>query len=224
MKIKNYTIFNSNLTKNWDELRNSNSYENYFIPQNKEDYLNNLKKYNINKRLEVDLSLSIKKHSIDKIFSLCSGSCYLEYFLMKKHKLKCCVSDSTESIHRIKKFNIFNSATIIDVTKPFNFKVEDNTLLLLSRIDTEFDDNEMKTIFNNLSDLGVKLIYFIPAEILTIKTFLIKIKIIFKCLLEFRKPISWGYVRSYRSFEKLWKKYYETKTKNFFGLTLLRND
>ena len=102
MKIKNYTIFNSNLTKNWDELRNSNSYENYFIPQNKKDYLNNLKKYNINKRLEVDLSLAIKKHSIDKIFSLCSGSCYLEYFLMKKYKLKCCVSDSTESIHRIK--------------------------------------------------------------------------------------------------------------------------
>lgn len=224
MKIKNYTIFNHNNTKNWNKLRDSIEFTSYYVPRLKKDYISKLNDFKINLDVENDFTNLIKKHSIDKLVSLCSGSCQFEFYLMKKFDLKCHVSDTTESMQRVKNFNIFDSVSVIDVRKPFKLNIDNNTMVLLSRIDTEFDDNEMKTIFNNLSDLGVKLIYFIPAEILTIKTFLIKIKIIFKCLLEFRKPISWGYIRSHHSFEKLWKKHYKTKTKNFFGLTLLKND
>ena len=224
MKIKNYTIFNHNNTKNWNKLRDSIEFTSYFVPRLKKDYISKLNDFKINLDIENDFTNLIKKHSINKLVSLCSGSCQVEFYLMNKFNLKCHVSDTTESMQRVKKFNIFDSVSIIDVRKPFKLNIDNNTIVLLSRIDTEFDDDQLKNIFRNLNLLEVKIIYFVPAEILNAKSFLVNIKIIIKCFLYFRKPVSWGMIRSYSSFEGLWKKYYKTNSKNIFGLTLLKND
>ena len=66
----------------------------------------------------------------------------------------------------------------------FNFNKTD--LIILSRIDTEFTDFDLVSIFKNLYINGAKNIYFIPAEKLTFKTILVKIKIILKCIFNFR--------------------------------------
>tara|TARA_B110000444_G_scaffold6552_1_gene6005 strand:+ start:212 stop:886 length:675 start_codon:yes stop_codon:yes gene_type:complete len=224
MKIKNYTIFDKNDSKNWNKLRDSEALTNYFTPSSRDEYILKLKGYKINPEVENDLEYIIKKKSINKVFSLCSGSCELEYYIMNKFGLKCYVSDTTNSMKRIKDFNIFKQASIIDITKPFKLKIDENSLLLLSRIDTEFEDYQLENIFDNLNSLGAQIIYFIPAEILTIKSFLVNIKLIFACFLKFKKPVSWGYIRSYYSFEKLWKKNYTSNSKNNFGLTLKKND
>ena len=40
MKIKNYTIHDKKISKNWNKLRNSRDYQSYFIPKNKKEFLN----------------------------------------------------------------------------------------------------------------------------------------------------------------------------------------
>tara|TARA_B110000003_G_C16635916_1_gene528412 strand:- start:10 stop:681 length:672 start_codon:yes stop_codon:yes gene_type:complete len=222
MRFKNYTIFDVNDSKNWNKLRDSENLVDYFVPKTRKDYILKLKDYKINPGVEKDLEYLIKSKSINKVFSLCSGSCEIEYYIMNKFGLACHVSDTTNSMKRIKKFNIFEEVSIIDITKPFDIKIDQNSLLLLSRIDTEFEDYQLKNIFENLNFLGAEIIYFIPAEILTLKSFLVNIKLIFKCFLKFKKPVSWGYIRSNYSFENLWKNNYNTNSKNSFGLILLK--
>lgn len=220
MKIKNYTIHDKKISKNWNKLRNSRDYQSYFIPKNKKEFLNKLESYKPTPRIISDFEKMKNNFSFNKLVSFCSGSCMLEYYLMKKFNLDCEVSDNTDSIKRINKFKIFNKSSKIDITKNFKINSTSNTIVLLSRIDTEFDDDQLNELFRKLYELKVCLIYFIPAEIISLKTILVKIKIFFICLFDLRFPVSWGYVRSKKGFEKNWKIYYRTKSFHSKGAIL----
>ena len=143
MRFKNYTIFDVNDSKNWNKLRDSENLVDYFVPKTRKDYILKLKDYKINPGVEKDLEYLIKNKSIKKVFSFCSGSCEIEYFIKNKFGLECHVSDTTKSMKRIKKFNVFDQVSIIDISKPFNIKIDENSLVLLSRIDTEFEDYQL---------------------------------------------------------------------------------
>ena len=112
MKIKNYTIFDRVTTKNWDLLRDSSNYNSYYIPKSKEKFLEILKKCNPRESIVDDFISLRQSYNLNKIISLASGQCNLEYYLMNRLNLLCDVSDNTDSINRIKKFNIFS-------TRPF---------------------------------------------------------------------------------------------------------
>ena len=220
MKIKNYTIYDRSMTKNWNKFRDSKEEKDYFIPLDKKDYLIKLNSYDPDKKVVNDFSDLVQRGHIKKIVSFCSGSCNIEYYLMKKFNLICEVSDNTHSIERIKNFEIFHKVSFIDITKEFKIDVDNNTIVLLSRIDTEFEDYQLQNFFSKMYSLKVKYIYFIPAEIFTLKTILVKIKILITCFLRFRRPVSWGYIRSFNGFNKLWRQYYETISKTTNGLIL----
>ena len=220
MKIKNYTIYDRRMTKNWNSLRDSKDQKDYFIPLNKKDYLIKLNSYDPDKKVINDFSDLVQRDRIKKIISFCSGSCNIEYYLMKKFNLNCEVSDTSASIKRINDFKIFHKASFIDITKEFKIDVDNNVIVLLSRIDTEFEDYQLENFFRKMYDYRVNYIYFIPAEIFTLKTILVKIKILITCFLRFRRPVSWGYVRSFYGFNKLWKEYYQIISKSTKGLIL----
>ena len=60
--------------------------------------------------------------------------------------------------------------------KKFKIQKAKETLVILSRIDTEFSDDELINLIQNLYDNGVDHIYFIVAQLLTLKTFLLNSK------------------------------------------------
>lgn len=224
MKIKNYTIFDRVTTKNWDLLRDSSNYNSYYIPKSKEKFLEILKKCNPREFIIDDFIFLIQSYNLNKIISLASGQCNLEYYLMNRLNLLCDVSDNTDSINRIKEFNIFNNAFYLDIKSDFKLNNHNNAIVLLSRIDTEFDDFELINLFNKLHTNKIKYIYFIPAEILNLKTFMIKIKIILIRVLKFKAPVSWGYVRDLKGFDKLWKRHYSILKKTKNSMILVSND
>ncbi|MDA9833934.1 hypothetical protein N9C46_05235 [Flavobacteriaceae bacterium] len=102
MKIKNYTIFDRVTTKNWDLLRDSSNYNSYHIPKRKEKFLEILKKWKPRESIVDDFILLRKSYNLNKIISLASGQCNLEYYLMNRLNFFCEVSDNTDSINRIK--------------------------------------------------------------------------------------------------------------------------
>ena len=224
MKIKNYTIFDSNVTKNWNLLRESSNHNSYFIPNSKKEFLEILNKWEPPKDVLNDFENLKKSFLLKKVISLGSGRCNLEYHLMSKFNLLCDVSDNTDSIKRINSFEIFNNAFYLDIKRDFKLNDLDNSIVLLSRIDTELEDFELKNLFLTLNKNNVKLIYFIPAEILNLKTVLIKIKIILFRLLQFKSPVSWGYIRNLKGFNDLWKNHYQILSKNKNLIILVSND
>jgi len=214
MKINHYSIFSELSTDNidWNHLRDSDSESFYYIPFDKDDYLNLIN------NLDFDFYLNIIKkycneYNIDKIVSIGAGRCGLEYYLKSKTDLKVIVTDTTDSILRIKSFNIFDDALQINLLEDSSdLLVDSNTLILLSRIDTEFDDNNFKKLFDLLSIKDVKHISLIPAELLSFKILIVELKILLISKLKNKKRLYCGFARSKSEFRKAWEMFYIENT------------
>lgn len=118
------------------------------------------------------------------------------------------VSDNTNSINRLKTYNIFNDALLIDIVKD-DFPADEKTLVLLHRIDTEFDDKDLKLIFDKLKKTGVKHICFVPTNPFAFKILLSEFKTFVLSIIKFKKRTFCGYSRSKSSLVKLWNKSYQ---------------
>ena len=210
MKINNYTIFNSTYTENWNKLRDSDNLSGFYVPFNKDEYINNFNNYHVDRNSIEDLIKVVKKNKVKRVISFCSGTCYLEYFIKKNFKLNVIVSDYTSSIERISNFKIFDDVIKLDINNKIKFDFKESDLILLSRIDTEFTDSQLLSVFKKLMENNARRIYFIPAEILNLKTCFVKFKIIIKCFLNFRKPLKWGYIRSDNHFKRIFNTYFTT--------------
>ena len=119
------------------------------------------------------------------------------------------VTDVSESILRIKEFNVFDDAYQLNLIDNQIDHFDKSTLVLLCRIDTEFDDTDFQKLFYSLFQNGACQICFIPAELLTIKTFLIEIKLYFLTLFSKRKRVFCGYARTKSEYLSHWKSYFE---------------
>lgn len=210
MKIKHNVFFKSSKDSiiDWDKLRDDKSESAFYIPENKIDYIKlaNSVDYE-NEKLEI-LSFC-KEFNISRIISIGSGRCLLEYHLKKSSKLSVVVSDSSKSILRIKSFDLIDEALCVsDFTGVSNDYICEKTMFLLSRIDTEFDDAGLNHLIKSLYDNDVKYIYFIPAQILSLKTILIEIK--FYIMSKFIKGtlVFCGYSRTKGCLRRILFKYY----------------
>lgn len=208
MRLKHYTVFKKKIkVLNWESLRNDENEKPYYLPYTKNDYL-----------LKVDTEYpscltktilhEIEKMKIKKIFSIGSGIASQEYQLKKFSNNEVVVTDYTKSVLRLKQFNIFDDAFILDV---FNDKlpVDESWVVLFPRIDTEFDDEQLSELFKKCYELGVKQICFIPAELLSLRIVLAEIKILLISIFKRKPRVFCGYARSMNSFKKLWNPYYE---------------
>jgi hypothetical protein len=201
-------MFSVHSTKviNWNELRDEELELPYCLPNSRDKYL---AKVNAEQASVTVLKMieQIQKLGYSKILSLGSGIAQTEYYIKENSNLEVIVSDNTNSIERLKTYNIFNDALLIDIVKD-DFPADGKTLVLLHRIDTEFDDNDLKSIFDKLRKAGVKHICFVPTNPLAFKILLIEFKTFLLSIIKFKKRTFCGYSRSKSALAKLWNKSY----------------
>jgi len=206
MKIKHHSIFNNLRDKsiNWNALRDDQMEPHYFLPKEKKDYVK-LCNLNKNKILIDSIVKILDNKKIKNIFSLGSGRACLEFHL-SKHK-EVTISDLSKSILNLKKYNLFKNVYHLDIFDALE-KIELHQIVLLGRIDTEFDDKQLKLLFNKMH-IKQNPILFIPAQKLTIFSLLMEIYIRIKAIFLFKKLVFCGYSRTYKHFEKIWSDYYK---------------
>ncbi len=211
MKIRHYAIFNQELKNiikddGWELLRNDPSEQDYYIPDTFEKYIKKVDIVN-KKELATDIINCARKNSLDSIISIGVGIASLEYALKKNSDLSIEISDYNDAIFKLKTFNIFDNVYKLNVLKdklPFS----SNKLLIFPRIDTEFTDTQIATLVKKCHESDVKVIYFIPAQLLTMKVFLVEVKIWLTAILLGKKRTFCGYSRTKQHFVRLVDKYY----------------
>ena len=220
MKIKHHSIFNelSSDIIDWSLIRSNKNEKGYYLPDTLVQYKkerNNEIKY---EKTLIEISDIIKSKSLNRLISLGSGTAALEYHLKNHLKIEVEVSDLDDSIKILDSFKIFDKVFALDLKS--DFTIESNgSLILLSRIDTELTDIELKNLFERLNISSVNYIYFIPAQRLNLVTLIIEIKILFYSILKRKKRVFCGYSRSKKSFINSWSRNYnytKLKSNNFF--------
>ena len=212
MRIKHYGIFKNGMKSIlWESLRNNETEIPYYLPNDKGEYLN---KVEVNEPSELAQIIiqEIEKTRIKKIFSIGSGIAYLEYQLKKYSDLSVVVSDYNSSILRLKKFNVFDDALILNaLIDPI--PVDEGWVILFPRIDTEFSDDQLDKLFAICHHSGIKFIYFIPAELLSLRIIVAEIKVLLISILKNKTKTFCGYARSKGAFCRIWKPYYTLSKK-----------
>jgi hypothetical protein len=212
MKIKHYSIFNGNYDHlNWSQLRNTESEIHYYLPYSKEEYLQKVDVEFPTKVIQEIINFS-KKNGIKKILSIGSGIAANEYCLKKFSEIPVVITDYDKSILRLKNFNIFDDVLNLDALNDL-LPVDNNTLVIFSRIDTEFDDADLIKLFHSCQSFGVPYIWFIPAELISLKILLAELKIFLISIIFNKKRLFCGYARSKKYFIKIWSNFYKIKTK-----------
>ena len=214
MKIKHHSVFNelSTNTIDWSIIRSNKKEKGYYLPDNLDIYIKDRKSEKKYEEIVKEISNIIKANSIKRVVSLGSGLAALEYHLKNAIEIQIEVSDLDHSI------KIFDKVFPLDLRSDFKIEAKDS-LVLLSRIDTELTDEELKTLFDSLYKSGSNIIYFIPAQILNFSTIVREIKIILYSFLKNKKRVFCGYSRSKKSFINSWSRNYnytELKSNNFF--------
>lgn len=209
MKIKHYSIFNlyySNVI-DWNTLRDEELELQYCLPKSLDEYL---LKVNAEKTSNQVISIveQIQNLGYHKILSLGSGIAQTEFHIKRISNIEVVVSDNTNSILKLKEYNLFNDALLIDIVKD-DFPADDKTLILLHRIDTEFNDKELTMIFDKLKNKGVKHICFVPTNPNLFSIILNEFKTIILSIIKNKKRTYCGYSRSKSSLVKLWNNTYK---------------
>ena len=220
MKIKHHSVFNELATNTIDGsiIRSNKNEKEYYLPDNLDIYIKDRKSEKKYEGTVKEISNIIKANSIKRVVSLGSGIAALEYHLKNALEIQVDVSDLDHSIKNLDSFKIFDNVFPLDLKSDFKIEAKDS-LVLLSRIDTELTDKELKTLFDRLNISGANLIYFIPAQVLNLSTLFREIKIILYSFLKKKKRVFCGYSRSKKSFINSWSRNYnytKLKSNNFF--------
>jgi len=213
MRIKHFAVFKNNMEiLNWEKLRNDEQEGPYYLPHNKEDYLLKVDTAEPSGLTQIILQ-EIKRTGLTKIFSLGSGIAAQEYQLKKFSDGSVVVTDNNSSVLRLKQFEIFDNALILDAFKD-SLPVDENWIVLFPRIDTEFDNQQLTTLFEKCYSSGIKYIIFIPAELLSLRIIIAEIKTLLLSIIKKKPRVFCGYARSLDAFKKVWDPYYKL-SKNY---------
>lgn len=215
MIIKHYFLFNNerkalNTADAWRELRNDPNEPSFFIPATKEKY-EAICRQNTHKDWITFIRNFATENHCNHIFSVGSGVAILEYWLKKETNLSITVSDYNDSIFKLSAFNIFDSVLQFDALNE-KYPVDKKTIILLNRIDTEFDDEMWSKALKNMSNQSVQYVICIPTELLTLKSIAIEIKTAIKSLIKRKKRTNCGFIRSKRHFIKEFAPFFKIKT------------
>jgi hypothetical protein len=214
MTIKHYALFNKptvalNSAEAWKNLRNDPSEPSFFIPEAKEKYelLCNERQ---NQQMVAFIENVAHENKCNHIFSVGSGIAILEYGLKTQTNLKVTVSDYNDSIFKLTPFKIFDNVLQFDA---FNdvYPIDDKTIVLFNRIDTEFNNQNWKHIFDHLSHQNVSCVVCIPTQFLTIRATLVQLKILVRSIFSSKKRTDCGYIRTQRQFAKGFEAFFNHK-------------
>jgi hypothetical protein len=165
MKVRHYSTFNNtNKELVWENLRNDETENHYFIPFDREEYLQKVSFKTISDTAQ-NIINEVDKLGLKKIFSVGSGIASLEYQVKNQSDIAVTISDYNKSVLRLRDFKIFDDALLFNAFSDPLPGTRDY-ILLFPRIDTEFDNDQLETLFKKSSEAGIDNIIFIPANIL----------------------------------------------------------
>lgn len=118
------------------------------------------------------------------------------------------VSDYNATVFRLKEFEVFDDALLLDPLKD-PLPIDESFAVLFPRIDTEFEDEQLKELFSKCFNSEIKQIYFIPAELLSIRIIIAELKAFLISLIKRKQLVFCGYARDMGSFTKIWETYYK---------------
>jgi hypothetical protein len=220
MKIKHRSFFSDDYSAlDWEQLRNNQSETSYYLPYSKDKYI---------ERVDTSEPSSAVKNILEtasglglvNIFSMGSGIAALEYQIKKFSDLRIVISDYTPAVLRLKEFNIFDDCLQLDILNEA-LPVDENTLVLFPRIDTEFKDSQLSFIFEKLREQGVKYIFFLPAQLLGPRIVISEFKTFILSIIRKKRLIDCGYSRSKSSFIGIWSKHYRIRQEFQLGYNSL---
>ena len=209
MKLKHYSVFKVNTTDviDWNSLRDEEQESHYCLPNSREKYL-----LKVSDGAPSDSVLmmirQIQELKYKKVLSLGCGIAHTEYLIQENSDLQVTVSDNTESIKRLKSYGVFYNALSLDILLD-DFPVNNETIILMHRIDTEFNDAQMMSIFSKCKKLGVKHICFVPTDPVISSIIKNEAKTLILSIIKNRKRTFCGYCRSKSSLIKLWTPFYK---------------
>lgn len=212
MRIKHFGIFQNKMdTLNWESLRNDATEEPYFLPYKKEDYLLKVDTDKPSESTQIILR-EIEKTGLKKIFAIGSGIGAQEYQLKKFSDYSVVVTDYNSSVLRLKQFELFDDALILDAFKD-PLPVDGSWIILFHRIDTEFDDSQLSKLFAKCYNAEIRDICFVPGELLNVRIIIAEIKTFLISIIKRKPRVFCGYARSMKSFMKIWDPWYKLSKK-----------
>lgn len=209
MKVKHYSVFEIVTTNviNWNGLRNEELESPYFLPNTREKYLSKVQAEQPSGNVLMMIE-QISKLGYKRILSLGCGIAQTEYHIKEGSNLEVIVSDNTESIQRLASYEVFDEALSLDILND-DYPADEETLVLMHRIDTEFNDADLKHIFTKCKEKGVRHILFVPTNPFVFKILLNELKTFIISIIKRKKRTFCGYSRSKKSLTKLWRDSYE---------------
>ncbi len=189
----------------WDELREDKSNVPFFIPENRADWLESISKASDLEERAQRIGSFAKEYG-SKLFSFGVGNGSLEYNIKKffPHIHLVCSDFAPRTISRLKK--VFVEADELFVFDMLNDKWEnvvDNGLVLLNRVDTEFDDQQWKAILSNMKKGGVKSVLFVPSDVLSLIDIIVVLLKYGVWKLMGKKSLFCGYKRTLKRFKQM---------------------
>lgn len=208
-----------NTAWNWDLLRLSGDNSPYGMPTDRSLWEQKcFESIEIRKRAKA--IVDFMSNRFGRVNSYGAGCACLEYCLLKSNpNLELYLSDFTpKTIEKLK--SVFVEAKeirIFDMLKDPWEGSQDNALELFYRIDTEFTDDEWKSIFRRMQKAGVSNILFIPAQILTCTEILRQaLRYIYRKV-QGRQLTLAGYLRTESQLRSLFEGDYDLESANAIG-------
>lgn len=214
---KHYYVFEDNIQNkfdgeqlnknNWDLLRMDDNPSPFSIENSIDDYEKNCNKYEKYKEIASIILSNIEKD--DSIISLGSGKAILEYHIKKQDPSIHieCTDYTVDSIERLKKvFVSLDSSYTFDILSGDYSKLNNDSIILLNRISTEFTREQWYGIFSNLYANDFKKIIFIPTGLDTALTMLHEKFLHFRNKIIGKKDIFCGWLYSEKEFIKMFSR------------------
>ncbi len=213
----------------WDELRDQ--HPNFVFPTNRDEWLKHIASETRQDGLDGQLteraqaiSQLLESNAITHLHSLGVGSAGLEYFLKREmphlhltvseyapknvEKLRA-VFDECESIRR---FDLFNDDWSDDTQQKGH-------AVMLNRLDPLFSNDQWTNAFNRMGEAGIEHVLYIPAWILSAKSYLEAWKRHLLFRLRGRDCVFTGWARTRKVQHGFWSRRYDHTEHALAGLT-----
>lgn len=218
MKIKHYYFFDEKDSdkkqfeelnaSNWDILRTNKRGGSFAVEREISDYERNCNSCLEYKEAAKIICKLLNDYGLKRrIVSLGCGKGIIEWHikkLMPELYVKC-TDYTSESLKLLEKvFIACDEFGIFDMLEKDDYKkLEQDDIMLMYRVSTEFSIYQWKAIFDKLHQRGIEYIVFVPAEILTLQIAINEKKVQFCNWLKHRKNTFSGWMYSKNEYVKI---------------------
>ncbi len=214
MKIRHYYGFGNEAAKNmkstkldvnaWEFLRrNHTGAGDFSIEKTRKAWVQNCMRKSDYQRAAQIICHIIRQHNWESAVSLGVGKGILEYYLKKNIPtldLKCTdfTPDSLALLTSV--FTECDRFSTFDLLNGDYAELENEDVVIINRLSTEFSKRQWKEIFEKLYDSNIRNILYIPTEILDLRMIIAEKRNTLTNVLQGRKNIFCGWMYTRREF------------------------